>query len=121
MKRVLYCDGDAEFMRTMMLYLIWYGLEVDVLADSAAAEDAIRNGGHDLLIVDLWCEPLDGLELCRRARAVSPNAKLPILLVAPESLPDKHFHFLKTNDISFMTKYRGPDKWQGKIRSLIGS
>jgi DNA-binding response OmpR family regulator len=121
MKRILYCDGDGDFLQTMSLYLIWYGFEVGGLTDAAAAEDEVRKGGHDLLIADLWCDPFDGLELCRRARAIALAAKLPILLVAPEALPDREYHFLKTYDIAFMTKFRGPDKWQGKVRSLIGS
>src|SRR6202020_3025590 len=55
------------------------GYEVDVAADGPGTLEAAKNGGIDLIVLDIGLPRLDGLEVCRRIR--SAGQSVPVLIL----------------------------------------
>jgi len=120
-KRILYCDDDMDALDFISTYLIGYGFHVDTLTDSSQVVPALDRNGYDLLITSAWTEPQSGFRVCKAVRSsVKESLKnLPIMLVSPVDLDDEQYRKLIEMDVYFMTKFRGPDKWNGKIKAIL--
>ncbi len=71
---------DERNIRELVGYALRQeGYRVSAFADGQEAWDGLRAGLPDLLILDILMPRLDGLELCRRVRAVS--AQVPIIFL----------------------------------------
>ncbi|MGF7034828.1 DNA-binding response OmpR family regulator [Paenibacillus mucilaginosus] len=76
--RVLVADDEKEIRELLRLYLERERCRVDLAADG---EEALRRFGgqtYSLVLLDLMMPGLDGVEVCRRIRAVS---NVPILML----------------------------------------
>jgi len=72
-------DDERSLRETVGLALRRQGYRVDVHADGLAAWEAFSAALPDLVILDILMPRMDGLELCRRLRALSEA--LPILFL----------------------------------------
>lgn len=118
--KVLYCDDDTEMLSTMGTYLFWYGLFVDCVSDSSQVPDLIRANDYDALIISFWSGPTDCLRVCDQIRKhAGISKKISILVVSPEDLEAEQYRALKEKNIYFMTKFRGAEKWFGKIKAMV--
>jgi two-component system, NarL family, response regulator DesR len=78
---VLIVDDDAKYRRALTAFLD-ASFDLDVVADTGSAEEAIALAGHlrpDAAVVDVAMPIVDGVELAERLRAVRPE--LAIVLV----------------------------------------
>jgi CheY-like chemotaxis protein len=88
--KVLIAEDDVVSRRVLEVTLDKFGYEVVVATDGAQAWDALqREDAPQLAILDWMMPEIDGVELCRRVRAI-PNATPPylILLTAKTSKQD---------------------------------
>ena len=87
-KNVLVVDSDAQSLRIVDVSLRRAGFEVTHATDGLVAASLIeRNPPPDLVISDLDLPGLDGLELCRRAKA--PQRKIPFIFLARPGTDNK--------------------------------
>ena len=77
--RILVVDDDAVGRYTLRGLLEEEGLAVEEAADGAAALELLGRGEYDLVISDLRMPRLDGMELLRRAQALSPPPRIVML------------------------------------------
>ncbi|MFD7166877.1 two-component system response regulator CseB [Streptomyces violascens] len=77
--RVLLVEDDDLMRRSFAVALERYGYEVAVAADGLAGLEAFREGGFDLLILDVMLPGLDGIGLCRRVRE---SSLVPVLMMS---------------------------------------
>jgi DNA-binding response OmpR family regulator len=86
---VLVVDDDADFRQTVARVLESQGYVVERMADGLAVVDRLARGDVDLMLLDLILPGLDGLDLCRRARAAEPPGApyLPILMLTGRCQP----------------------------------
>ncbi len=70
--RVLVVDDDPTVAEVLTRYLVRAGYEVETAADGAAALRLALARLPDLVVLDLMLPGIDGLEVCRRLRAVAP-------------------------------------------------
>jgi CheY-like chemotaxis protein len=68
-KSVLVADGDPQSLRIVDVSLRRAGFDVRSATDGAAALASLEQEPPDLVIADVDLEPIDGFELCRRAKA----------------------------------------------------
>jgi len=68
MTRLLLAEDDVSISEPLTRALRREGYAVEVRNDGVQALDRARQGGFDLLVVDLGLPGLDGLEVCRRLR-----------------------------------------------------
>jgi DNA-binding response OmpR family regulator len=68
MTRLLLAEDDVSISEPLTRALRREGYSVEVRNDGVQALDRARQGGLDLLVLDLGLPGLDGLEVCRRLR-----------------------------------------------------
>ena len=68
MARIVVADDDADIRELVSYKLELAGHDVTAVGDGAAAVDACRAVGADLVLLDLMMPGIDGPELCRRIR-----------------------------------------------------
>jgi two-component system OmpR family response regulator len=79
LKRILIVEDDVDIANVLSLHLRDERYEVVHSADGNEGLRLLEQGGWDALILDLMLPGVDGLEICRRARAmtryttISPN------------------------------------------------
>ncbi len=77
--RVLLAEDNPVNQEVMLELLGGCGLHVDVVADGAAAVDAVRLARFELVLMDVHMPVLDGLQATQQIRALPGGATLPIL------------------------------------------
>ncbi len=82
-KRVLIVEDDVDIANVLMLHLRDENYEVVHSADGAQGLRLLEQGGWDALILDLMLPGVDGLEICRRARAMTRYT--PIIITSARS------------------------------------
>ena len=79
--RVLLVDDDARLVHIVSLYLESQGFDVLTAATGEAAVVLLEGRLPDLVILDIVLPGLDGLNVCRRLRALRGGRHLPILVI----------------------------------------
>ena len=82
-RRILLVEDDAHIADLLALHLRDEGMEV---VHCARGDDGLRQleqGGWDALVLDLMLPGVDGLEICRRARAMTRYT--PIIIISARS------------------------------------
>ncbi len=72
---VLLVDDDEPFVRSLSFMLEAEGYDVSVALSGLKALEKIQPGSVDVVILDMLTPDLDGLEILRRTREVSPLTK----------------------------------------------
>jgi DNA-binding response OmpR family regulator len=70
-KRILIVEDDVHIAELLRLHLRDEGYEVVHAAEGDSGLRLLEDGGWDLLVLDLMLPGVDGLEICRRARAMT--------------------------------------------------
>jgi two-component system OmpR family response regulator len=82
-KRVLLVEDDSDIADILRLHLQDEGLVVERAADGTTGLARLEEGGWDALVLDLMLPGVDGLEICRRARAMTRYT--PIIITSARS------------------------------------
>ena len=102
MTTVLLAEDDAAIAEPLSRALQREGYQVDVAVDGNTALDRVRDGGIDMLLLDLGLPGMDGLEVCRRVRLDFPD--LPVLMLTA-----------RTDEVDFVVGLdAGADDYVGK-------
>lgn len=119
--KILFADADASFLQQMGTYLSWCGFEIAPVPDTESVCERVEREPFELVISDLWTGPGDGFLLVESLRkSQSERARrIQILLIAPDVLDERGYHFLREWDVGFMTKYQETEKWLDKIAALL--
>src|SRR3546814_237588 len=79
-KRVLLVEDDAHIADLLTLHLRDERLDVVHCADGNEGLRQLEQGGWDALVLDIMLPGVDGLEICRRARAMERYT--PIIIIS---------------------------------------
>lgn len=86
-ERILIVDDDERLAQVLGDGLAHYGYQVDIVADGPAALAAVQARAPDLIILDVLLPDLDGVEVCRRVRALGGPPV--IMLTARDAVAEK--------------------------------
>jgi sigma-B regulation protein RsbU (phosphoserine phosphatase) len=114
--RILIADDDR--VSTMMLArtLEKWGFEVVVVHDGAAAWEHVSGKTPPELIIADWMMPgLDGLELCRRIRGVTPPSTVYVILLTARTSRQDLVAGLEAGADDYLTKPFDPDELRARI------
>ncbi len=70
-KRVLLVEDDVNLTEILQLHLRTEGYAVEHASDGRHGLALVERGGWDAIVLDLMLPGIDGLEICRRARAAA--------------------------------------------------
>ncbi|KWR89951.1 response regulator transcription factor [Cupriavidus sp. IDO] len=82
-KRILLVEDDVGIANVLVMHLRDERFEVVHSADGAEGLRLLEQGGWDALVLDLMLPGVDGLEICRRARAMTRYT--PIIITSARS------------------------------------
>ena len=88
---------SPQIARVLRTGLKTHGYEVRVAADGVSALETFSDWHPDLVVTDLAMPNMDGLDLCRRLRAISQLPIIVLQFAAKKKLRSKHLTLALTN------------------------
>lgn len=118
MKRVLIAEDESAIREIIGITLRRAGYEVIEACDGQQALDiyAEKNGGFDVVLLDIMMPNVDGLEVCKRLRGVSSTVGI-IMLTAKTQEMDKVSGLLMGAD-DYITKPFSPSELMARVDSV---
>src|SRR5215510_3543225 len=114
--RILVVDDEPQLTRVLRTGLKSHGYDVRAAAYGLAGFEAFNDWHPDLVITDLAMPNVDGLELCRRLRAVST---VPIIVLSAKGEEKTKVEALDLGADDFVTKPFGIDELLARVRASL--
>lgn len=114
--RILVVDDEPQLTRVLLTGLKARGYDVRAAADGQAGFETFSDWHPDLVITDLAMPIVNGLELCRRLRAVS---QVPIIVLSAKGEERTKVEALDLGADDFVTKPFGIDELLARIRASL--
>jgi len=116
MARVLVIDDDRALLRALRMALAAKGHEVLTAVSGEEGLSALALRSPDVVVLDLGLPDLDGLEVCRRARAFS---EVPVIVLSATALEDRKVAALDGGANDYVTKPFGMAELEARIRTAL--
>ena len=114
--RILVVDDEPQLTRVLRTGLKSRGYDVRAAADGLAGFETFSDWHPDLVITDLAMPNVDGLELCRRLRAIS---QVPIIVLSVKGEEKTKVEALDLGADDFVTKPFGIDELLARVRASL--
>ena len=114
--RILVVDDEPQLTRVLRTGLSSHGYDVRVAADGLSALDTFGDWHPDLVVTDMAMPHIDGLELCRRLRAIS---SVPILVLSARGEERTKVEALDIGADDYVTKPFGIDELLARVRVAL--
>ena len=116
MAKILVVDDEVVIVKGLKFNLEREGFQVDTGFDGEQAVEKARDGGYDLILLDLMMPKIDGLQACARIREFSD---VPIIMLTARSEDtDKIIGFEYGAD-DYVTKPFNIMELKARIRALL--
>lgn len=115
-QRILVVDDEPQITRVLRRSLATDAYEVRVAGDGEAALELFTAWKPDLVVTDLSMPNMNGLELCRRLRAIS---SVPIIVLSVKGDERIKVEALDAGADDFVTKPFGMDELRARIRAAL--
>jgi DNA-binding response OmpR family regulator len=115
-RRVLIVEDDSTVAEVATSYLRAAGLLVSHVEDGFAALAAIERSSPDLVILDRMLPGIDGVEVCRRIRQLSPT---PIIMLTALGSEDDRIDGLTAGADDYLTKPFSPRELVLRVQSIL--
>jgi len=114
--RVLVVDDEPQITRVLKTVLSSQGYQVRTAAEGESALSSFKEWLPELVITDLYMPHMDGLELCRRIRAVS---SVPIIVLSVKGEERTKVEALDSGADDYVTKPFGIDELMARVRAAF--
>ena len=120
MSRVLVVDDDLTVREVVVSYLRAHGHEVKECGDGAEALAHLTGTPPDLVVLDLMLPGLDGLEVCRRLRALpDARAEVPVVMLTALAEAEDRIAGLEVGADDYVTKPFSPRELALRVDSVL--
>ena len=116
-KRVLIVEDDAHIAELLRMHLQDEGYAVTHAADGHAGARLLESGPWDALVLDLMLPGVDGLEICRRARAMARYT--PIIITSARSSEVHRILGLELGADDYLAKPFSVLELVARVRALL--
>ena len=119
---LLMIEDDVRLADMVSDYLGKNGLSVTHCADASSGLAQLQGGSAlpDLLILDLMLPDMDGLDVCRRLRAMpGPAAQVPVLMLTAKGDPMDRVIGLEIGADDYLPKPFEPRELLARIRAIL--
>ena len=114
--RVLVVDDEPQITRVLRTVLTSQGYQVRTASEGEAALTSFAEFRPELVITDLYMPHMDGVELCRRIRALSP---VPIIVLSVKGEEKTKVEALDSGADDYVTKPFRMEELLARLRALI--
>ncbi len=121
--QLLMIEDDVRLAEMVSEYLAQSGMQVHHCADGQSGLARLQESGTappDLVILDLMLPDMDGLEVCRRIRAMqAPTARVPVLMLTAKGDPMDRIIGLELGADDYLPKPFEPRELLARIRAVL--
>ena len=114
--RVLVVDDEPQITRVLRTVLSSQGYQVQTAAEGQAALASFAELRPELVITDLYMPHMDGVELCKRIRAMSA---VPIIVLSVKGEERTKVEALDSGADDYVTKPFGIDELLARVRAAL--
>src|SRR5919197_4600677 len=114
--RVLVVDDEPQITRVLRTVLTSQGYQVQTASEGETALTNFAEWRPELVITDLYMPHMDGLELCRRIRAMS---SVPIIVLSVKGEERTKVEALDIGADDYVTKPFGMDELLARVRAAL--
>ena len=115
-QHILVVDDDPTISDVVARYLRGDGYDVAVALDGQAAIDQAGKSYPDLVVLDLMLPKIDGLEVCRRLRALGD---VPIIMLTAKGEEMDRLLGLSLGADDYMTKPFSPRELVARVKAVL--
>src|ERR1700687_2450513 len=115
-RRILVVDDEPQITRVLRTSLSSQGYDIRVANDGETALEIMKDWTPDLVITDLSMPNMDGLELCRRLRAVTT---IPIIVLSVRGEERTKVKALDAGADDYVTKPFGIEELLARVRANL--
>lgn len=120
MKYILVAD-DEEINRDLIVNILEDDYELSCVTDGIECLKSIEERLPDLLLLDVGMPNMDGIEVCKRLRAMEQTKNLPIYLVSGYAAQDNIEDGLNVGADKYITKPFTPRELLDLLRNFFSS
>ncbi len=102
MKTVLIVDDEKNYLVVLGAFLAEQGYETITADNAEQALEIVKSTDLDLVVTDMKMSPMDGIELLRRIKAVSPD--LPVIMMTAYGTVEKAVEAMQLGAFNFILK-----------------
>ena len=114
--KVLVVDDEPQITRVLRTVLTSQGYQVRTAGEGETALSNFVDWHPELVITDLFMPRMDGLELCRRIRALST---VPIIILSVKGEERAKVEALDVGADDYVTKPFGTDELLARVRAAL--
>ena len=114
--RVLVVDDEPQITRVLRTVLSSQGYQVRTAAEGEAALSNFKEWNPELVITDLYMPHMNGVELCRRIRALSA---VPIIVLSVKGEERVKVEALDSGADDYVTKPFGIEELMARVRAAL--
>ena len=119
-QRLLMIEDDARLAGMVGEYLSQSGFAVEHAPDGKTGLSALQDKPFDLVVLDLMLPDIDGLEVCRRLRALPGEvARTPVLMLTAKGDPMDRIVGLELGADDYQPKPFEPRELLARIRAVL--
>jgi DNA-binding response OmpR family regulator len=119
-QRILMIEDDQRLAGMVVTYLAANGYEVQHAGTGKAALELLRAEAFALVLLDLMLPDADGLELCRKIRALpEPLASIPIVMLTAKGDPFDRVVGLELGADDYLPKPFEPRELLARLRAVL--
>jgi DNA-binding response OmpR family regulator len=120
MNHLLMIEDDTRLSQMVGDYLKGNGFAFAHAGDGESGLAALQTGGADLVILDVMMPGIDGLEVCRRIRAMAGDvARTPVLMLTAKGDPMDRIIGLEMGADDYLPKPFEPRELLARIRAIL--
>jgi DNA-binding response OmpR family regulator len=113
-------EDDARLAKMVVEYLGQSGFEVTHAADGETGLEQMQLIQPELVILDLMMPGIDGLEVCRRIRALQGDvARVPVLMLTAKGDPMDRIIGLELGADDYLPKPFEPRELLARVRAVL--
>lgn len=116
-KRILVVEDDDDIAELLRMHLRDEGYDAVRVADGTQGMAALEEGGWHALVLDLMLPGVDGLEICRRARAMAHY--IPIIITSARSSEVHRILGLELGADDYLAKPFSMMEFVARVRALL--
>jgi two-component system, OmpR family, response regulator len=115
--RILVVDDEPYITDLLGAALRFEGFEVETAATGADALSHARDGGHDLMLLDVMLPDMEGTEVCRRLR--EEGYPTPVLFLTARDATEDKITGLRVGGDDYVSKPFSLDELVARIQAIL--
>jgi DNA-binding response OmpR family regulator len=118
-RKILIVEDERDILELVTHYLEKEGFRVRTARDGPSGWQAALKERPDVIVLDLMLPGMDGLELCKKVRAGSSTASIPVIMLTAKADETDRVVGLELGADDYLTKPFSPKELVARVKALL--